>query len=71
MTPTRIGIDRLLMRATCKHRRAFGIAAGGCLVRMGEDEPRYATVAEIATRLEPHADAAILVAAISEAVGQQ
>jgi len=28
-------------------RRAFEIAGRGCLVRMGEDEPRYATVAEI------------------------
>ena len=34
-------------------KRAFAIAGRGCLVRMGEDEPRYATVAEIAARLEP------------------
>jgi hypothetical protein len=26
-------------------RQAFKIAGRGCLVRMGEDEPRYATVA--------------------------
>ena len=26
-------------------RRAFEIAGRGCLVRIGEDEPRYATVA--------------------------
>jgi hypothetical protein len=35
-------------------RRAFAIAGRGCLVRLGEDEPRYATVAEVAGRLEPH-----------------
>ncbi len=29
-------------------RRAFEIAGRGCLVRISEDEPRYATVAEIA-----------------------
>jgi hypothetical protein len=33
-------------------QRAFELAGRGCLVRMGEDEPRYATVAEIAARLE-------------------
>jgi hypothetical protein len=38
-------------------KRAFEIAGRGCLVRLGEDEPRYATVAEIAARLEPHRDA--------------
>lgn len=35
---------------------------------MGEDEPRYATVVEIAARLEPHEDAAMLVMAVSGAV---
>jgi hypothetical protein len=49
-------------------RRGFAIAGRGCLVRMGEDEPRYATVAEIAARLEPHADATMLLTAVSEAV---
>ena len=49
-------------------RRGFEIAGRGCLVRMGEDEPRYATVAEIAARLEPHADATMLLTAVSEAV---
>jgi hypothetical protein len=28
-------------------RRSFEIAGRGCLLRIGEDEPRYATVAEI------------------------
>ncbi len=42
-------------------RRAFELAGRGCLVRMGEDEPRYAAVAEIAARLEPHPDATMLV----------
>src|ERR1035437_3928532 len=42
-------------------RRAFEIAGRGCLVRMGEDEPRHATVAEIAARLAPHREAAILL----------
>jgi hypothetical protein len=42
-------------------RRGFDIAGRGCLVRIGEDEPRYATVTEIAARLEPHADATMLV----------
>jgi hypothetical protein len=36
--------------------------------RRGEDEPRYATVAEIAARLEPHPDATMLLTAVSEAV---
>jgi len=49
-------------------RRAFEIAGRGCLVRIGEDEPRYATVAEIAARLEPHPDATMLLTAVSEAV---
>ena len=49
-------------------RRAFEIAGRGCLVRIGEDEPRYATVTEIAARLEPHADATMLLTAVSEAV---
>jgi hypothetical protein len=49
-------------------RRAFEIAGRGCLVRHGEDEPRYATVAEIAARLEPHPDAVMLLTAVSEAV---
>lgn len=35
-------------------KRAFKIGGRGCLVRMAEDEPRYATVDEIAARLEPH-----------------
>ena len=35
-------------------RRAFEIAGRGCLVRMGEDEPRYATVA-VARRDQSHA----------------
>ena len=49
-------------------RRAFETAGRGCLVRLGEDEPRYATVAEIADRLEPHPDATMLLTAVSEAV---
>jgi hypothetical protein len=49
-------------------RRAFEIASRGCLVRIGEDEPRYATVAEIAARLESHPDATMLLTAVSEAV---
>jgi hypothetical protein len=49
-------------------RRAFRMAGRGCLVRIGEDEPRYAKVAEIAARLEPHEDATMLLTAVSEAV---
>ena len=49
-------------------RQAFKIAGRGCLVRFGEDEPRYATVAEIAARLEPHEDATMLLTAVSEGV---
>jgi hypothetical protein len=49
-------------------RRAFQIAGRGCLVRLGEDQPRYATVAEIAAQLEPHPDAMMLLTAVSEAV---
>jgi hypothetical protein len=49
-------------------KRSFGLAGRGCLVRLGEDAPRYATVAEIAARLEPHPDATMLLTAVSEAV---
>jgi len=49
-------------------RRAFEIAGRGCLVRLGEDEPRYATMTEIAARLEPHAETTMLLTAVSEAV---
>jgi hypothetical protein len=49
-------------------KRAFDIAGRGCLVRLGEDEPRYATVEKIAARLEPHAEATMLLTAVSEAV---
>jgi hypothetical protein len=49
-------------------RRAFELAGRGCLVRLGGDEPRYATVAEITPRLEPHPDATMLLTAVSEAV---
>jgi len=49
-------------------RRAFEIAGRSCLVRLGDDEPRYATVAEIAARLEPRPDATMLLTAVSEAV---
>ena len=49
---------------------AFEIAGRGCLVRIGEDEPRYATVTQIAARLEPHPDATMLLTAVSEAVGR-
>jgi hypothetical protein len=48
--------------------RAFEIAGRGCLVRMAEEEPLYATVAEISARLEPHPDATMLLTAVSEAV---
>src|SRR5664279_5991110 len=49
-------------------KRSFEIAGRGCLVRFGEEEPRYATVAEIAARLEPHPDTTMLLTAVSEAV---
>jgi hypothetical protein len=49
-------------------KRAFEIAGRGCLVRMGEDEPRYATVAEVTARLEPHSETTMLLTAVSEAV---
>jgi hypothetical protein len=49
-------------------RRAFAVGGRGCLVRFGEDEPRYATVSEIAVRLEAHPDATMLLTAVSEAV---
>lgn len=49
-------------------RYAVAIAGPGCLVRIGEDEPRYATVAEIAARLGPEDDMLMLLTAISEAV---
>jgi hypothetical protein len=35
-------------------RRSFAIAGRGCLVRIREDEPRYATVATTASsRIDP------------------
>jgi hypothetical protein len=46
----------------------FEIAGSGCLVKIGEDEPRYATVAEIAARLEPHSETTMVLTAVSEAV---
>jgi len=46
-------------------RRAFELAGRGCLVRMGEDGPGYATVSEIAARLEPHENATMLLTAVS------
>ncbi len=49
-------------------RRAFEIAGRDCLVRLGEDEPRYATMAEIAAQLEPHPETTMLLTAVSEAV---
>jgi hypothetical protein len=49
-------------------RHAFDLVGRGCLVRLGEGEPRYAAVAEIAARLEPHPDATMLLTAVSEAV---
>jgi hypothetical protein len=49
-------------------RRAFELADRGCLVRVGEDEPCYATVPEIAVRLEPHPDATMLLTAVRKAV---
>lgn len=49
-------------------RRAFEIAGRGCVIRIGGDEPTYATVAQIAARLEPHEDATMLLTAVREAV---
>ena len=49
-------------------KRAFEIAGRGCLVRIGEDEPRYATVEKVAARLEPYTEATMLLTAVSEAV---
>jgi hypothetical protein len=49
-------------------RQAFEIAGRGCVIRIGEDEPQYATVAQIAARLEPYAEAVMLLTAVSEAV---
>jgi hypothetical protein len=49
-------------------KRSFAIAGRGCLVRIGEDEPRYVTVSEIAGRLEPHSETTMLLTAVSEAV---
>jgi hypothetical protein len=49
-------------------RAAFETTGRGCLVRIGEDPPRYASVAEIAARLEPYAEGTMLLTAVSEAV---
>ena len=49
-------------------KEAFKIAGRGCVIRIGEDEPSYATVAEIAARLEPYKEATMLLTAVSEAV---
>ena len=48
--------------------QAFDIAGRGCLVRVGEEKRRYATVTEIAARLEPHAETTMFLTAVSEAV---
>ena len=49
-------------------KKAFEIAGRGCLVRFAEDEPRYASVAEVTARLEPHSETTMLLTAVSEAV---
>ncbi len=49
-------------------RRAFAIAGRGCLVRLGDDEPRSATLAEMTARLETHSETTMLLTAVSEAV---
>ena len=49
-------------------KEAFKIAGRGCVVRISEDEPHYATVSAIAARLEPYPEATMLVTAVSEAV---
>ena len=49
-------------------KRAYDIAGRGCLVRIGEDEPRFATVADVTARLEPHSETTMLLTAVSEAV---
>jgi hypothetical protein len=49
-------------------RQAFEMAGRGCVIRIGEDEPTYATATQIAARLEPHEDATMLLTAVSEAV---
>jgi hypothetical protein len=49
-------------------KRAFTLAGRGYLVRIGDDEPRYATVSQIAARLEPHVETTMLLTAVSEAV---
>jgi hypothetical protein len=41
-------------------KRALEIAGRGCIVRLRDDDPRDATVAEIPARLEPHPDATML-----------
>jgi hypothetical protein len=45
-----------------------GAGKDGRLVRLGVDEPCHATMAQIATRLEPHPDALMLLTAVGEAV---
>jgi hypothetical protein len=64
----RLGLSANIADTIDGARRAFELAGRGCLVRLGEEEPRYASVAEIAARLEPHPDATMLLTAVSEAV---
>jgi hypothetical protein len=49
-------------------RLAYERAGRGCIVSVPSEEPRYATVSELAGRLGPEDDMLMLLTAISEAV---
>ena len=49
-------------------RLAYERAGRGCIVSLRSEEPRYATVSELAARLDAEADSTMLLTAISEAV---
>lgn len=49
-------------------RLAYASAGRGCIVSIPSEEPRYATVSELAARFDSEADSTMLLTAISEAV---
>jgi len=49
-------------------RIAYERAGRGCIVSLRSEEPRYATVTEMAARLDAEVDSTMLLTAITEAV---
>jgi len=59
---------RVVNEALENARLNYERAGRGCIVSLRSEEPRYATVTELAARLDAEADSTMLLTAISEAV---